>query len=196
MKDTILTFFMGMVLLIIMCAVSELTKHLRTSSQIRRINWSKANLSFDYFNSLCFNFAKTQFHFNYEQDKEYVNAIIDDFNSRMQTAFFKGGFPYNKKLHRLSDEEFVILYLHSYLKNLSLNDKISGLEPIKYSHKEDKNTTVYTLTDSGYAFYRLLYTIEAYCKNNEKIMDTGLCHLNTCNHEKVLNSGTYTSYGL
>lgn len=179
----------------IVWAVLALRKHLRNSSNIRKVNWCRDSMNSEFINKISFKFVDKKYHLDNEQDEIYVKDLLSQVQHQMEQQFFRGTFPCRKELRKLSDEEFVMLYLHSYLANLNLKDDIAGLEPIKYSHKEDKYTTVYTLTDSGYAFYRLLHITEAYCENNEKIIKTGLCYLDSYNHTKELESGTYMSFG-
>lgn len=184
----ILSFFMAW-------SIISLRKYSIQKRKISKIKWSIDNLNFDYINSLGFKYVDKKYCFYYEQDKPYVAEILNSFIHHMERQFFKNSFPWHNETKKLSDEDFIMLYLQSYLGGLNLKDDILGDAPIKYSHREEKYTTIYTLSNAGFAFYRLLYIVEAYCERHEKIMNTGKCYLNTFNNEKVLNSGKYISYG-
>lgn len=187
MLDRIPEFILGIVIMFLIWAVFVLIEHMKIKSQINRINWGRKNLKYDYLNSLGFEFAEAKYCFSYEQDKLYVLEILSNFNKFMQNSFFEKTLTLDKKLCKLSDQEYIMFYLNSYLEGQKLTKKIAGEEPLKISN--EGNSNIYYLSESGFAFYRLLYITESYCEQNHNINKTNLFHSNIYTIKNILDSG-------
>lgn len=194
MKDIFLNLINTIVMLVAIYYGLELKKHFNISSQIRRVKWCINELSFDYLYSMSTSVPDGKYVIDYTKDRKYINAIIDDFALFMKNNFFADGFSQDKRLKKLSDKDFVLLYFNSYLLGLNLSKRnLDGEDMINFSHEEEY-TRIYNLTDYGYAFYRLLFSVQLYCKQNNEIMKTSLCSLNIYNIQNSLDNGTYISY--
>lgn len=191
--STIEKIFLLALCVVMAWAIISAIKYSIQKKKASKVTWADEYLNFDYINKINFKAIGKEYLFDKEREEPYINEILSQVKTQMRKQFFRGTLPWQHELRKLSDEEYVILYLHSYLGNFRLRDEISGLAPIKYSHKEGEYTTVYTLTESGFVFYKLLYAIDVYCENNTKILQTGFCSINNFNYKKVLDSGTYIS---
>lgn len=191
--NLVIRVFATIIIIAILWILLSLYDHILVLKQIRRNAWCNKNLEYNYIKSLNLKFVDKEQQLNNAVDKKYIVNIINEFKAYMQSTFFNNT-TIDKKLLSLSDEEFILLYFYSYLCNVNLIEaNLNGEKLLKYSHKENY-TTVYCLTNYGYSFYKLLYSLQLYCQQSEKIMKSGKCSINIYNTQKVLDKGIYIAY--
>ena len=178
---------------IIVWAILLLYDHLLLLKKYSRLQWAEQDLNFSFINSLSFKIVEEAYLFNYDADKKYITEILKEFKTHFKNMFLKDEELATKKTIFLTDKDYVMLYLSSYLGDLRLTDKIGGEDVLRYASSE-KYAINYSVTQHGYAFFKLLYIVDTFCENNPQILKTQLFYSHWNVTTSAINDGQYTYF--
>lgn len=182
----------GIIFLAMCAVVSTCYRKIRDayilSFIVQRVHWIKANVNIDFIYSQGYKLVSEKYFLTCE-DEQYVKKILANYYKYMEQLSLRKDIPYRKSFHMISHEEYAMCYLVCYLeKNEGEYSQESGLAEYL---SQDKHFYNYSLTDYGYAYYRVLNIAVAYCEENSKILKYvgNTSGKGTYNIQQALDSG-------
>ncbi len=160
----------------------------------KRIQWCRSSLTFDYLNSLGFEFVEKKYCFNYYEDQDFISDSLKEFSHYMQSCYFNKTLSSNKAYRKLSDKEYILLHLACYLENLDTRNKFVEQNILEYTLSDEPHKSSYSLTKYGYAFYKLWYIISTFCESNTHIRQHHLYNARSAGIKDILDNGQITYY--
>lgn len=134
---------------------------------VKRMHWIKANVNIDFIYSQGYKLVNEKY-FLTSEDEKYVKEILGKYFKHMEQLSLRKDIPFRKIFHMISYEEYAMCYLVCYLeKNEGESSPEDGLAEYL---SQDKHFCNYSLTDYGYAYYRVLNIAVTYCEENRKII--------------------------
>ena len=180
----------------IVLAILYIYDHQKMMKESEIITQSEVSMNFYYFIALSHESDDDTFYITVDE-KVYIEELIQNFISRLQKKITKGepflnnlSKHYRKAMRKLSREECAFLYFHCYLEEIRVfYDSIAGERLAKYKERKEKYTEIYSLTPSGYAYYKLLRVVKMYCKEHTSIKNVGIYGTDVDYIESHLRSG-------
>lgn len=160
------------IIFVVLCGIifychKNLYKAYVLSFTVHRLHWIRANMKVDYFVQKESELVNEKYYI-LNQDEPYIKEILAQFIAYMEQLSLREDIPYKRKFRKISIEEYAMCFLVSFLAK-NEEDYDQSIKIKKYS-TQDEMYNIYTLTDFGYAFYRIYHIAVTFCNNSDKIV--------------------------
>jgi hypothetical protein len=121
----------------------------------------------EYFNRMAHDIVDEKY-FILCEDEPYIEEIISEFIDYMLRFTLREEMSLKKEYRKLSKEEYAMIYLVHFLATTE-KKRVFRKKATELTTNGDMSR-IYTLTDYGYAFYRIYHIAVTYCNKSEKIL--------------------------
>lgn len=186
MEEPSTLIYFGILILVIVW-ISVIEPKMNLAKKTERLQWIKSNLNLDFITSKGVRLVDKEYRI-LTQDEQYEKKIFGLFMERIEKIIYNNDM--KKEFKRLSDEEYAMYFLYSFL--CSLDERYDGISTYDTC---DDIMKYYKLTEYGEALHRILYICCVYCGKNENIVKYITHHrTNGENVKEILDNGYITYF--